>query len=53
MGHRGVEATRNIYGHLFAQDRAAVLDAMNLAVSRLHPYEDLDAASDGTEEAAA
>jgi hypothetical protein len=29
------------------------LDAMNLAVSRLHAYEDHDAASDGAEEAAA
>jgi integrase len=53
MGHRKIETTKNIYGHLFAQDRAAVLDAMNLAVSRLHAYEDPDAASDGTEEAAA
>ncbi len=39
MGHSKVETTKNIYGHLFAQDRASVLDAMNAAVSRLHAYE--------------
>ena len=39
MGHSKVETTKNIYGHLFAQERAAVLDAMNAAVSRLHAYE--------------
>jgi len=35
MGHSKVGTTKNIYGHLFAQDRASVLDAMNQAVSRL------------------
>jgi integrase len=40
MGHSKVETTKNIYGHLFAQDRADVLKAMNEAVSRLHAYED-------------
>jgi integrase len=39
MGHSKVETTKNIYGHLFAQDRADVLTAMNEAVSRLHAYE--------------
>jgi len=39
MGHSKVETTKNIYGHLFAQDRASILDAMNEAVSRLHAYE--------------
>jgi integrase len=39
MGHSKVETTKNIYGHLFAQDRSAILDAMNQAVSRLHVYE--------------
>jgi hypothetical protein len=29
----------HIYGHLFAQDRASVLEAMNQAVSRLYAYE--------------
>jgi hypothetical protein len=27
---------------LFAQDRTAILDAMNLAVNRLHVYESAD-----------
>jgi integrase len=35
-GHRKVETTKNIYGHLFAQDRAAILDALNQAVTRLY-----------------
>lgn len=39
MGHSKIETTKNIYGHLFAWDRAAILDAMNQAVSRLHAYE--------------
>ena len=44
MGHSKVETTKNIYGHLFAPDRAAILDAMNAAVSRrLHAYEAPDA----------
>ena len=42
MGHSKIETTKNIYGHLFAQDRAAILDAMNHAVSRLHAYETAD-----------
>jgi integrase len=39
MGHSKNETTKNIYGHLFAQDRALILDAMNQAVSRLYAYE--------------
>jgi len=39
MGHSKVETTKNIHGHLFAQDRTSVLDAMNQAVSRLFAYE--------------
>jgi len=39
MGHSKIETTKNIYGHLFAQDRTVVLDALNQAVSRLHAYE--------------
>jgi len=37
MGNSKVETTKNIYGHLFAQDRADVLAAMNQAVSRCTP----------------
>ena len=39
MGHSKIGTTKNSYGHLFAQDRALILDAMNQAVSRLHAYE--------------
>jgi hypothetical protein len=39
MGHSKVEATKNIYGHLSAQDQASVLAAINQAVSRLYAYE--------------
>src|SRR5690348_5149248 len=42
MGHSKVETTKNIYGHLFAQDRAFILQAMNEAVSRLHAHENTD-----------
>jgi integrase len=40
MGHSRTETTKNIYGHLFAQDRQEILKAMNDAVSRLTVYED-------------
>jgi integrase len=36
MGHSKVETTKNIYGHLFAQDQESILNAMNQAVSRLY-----------------
>jgi hypothetical protein len=36
MGDRKIEAAKNIYGHLFAQDRASILKAMNHAVPRPH-----------------
>jgi integrase len=39
MGHSKIEATKNIYAHLFAQDRVLILDPMNQAVSRLYAYE--------------
>jgi hypothetical protein len=39
MGHNKIETNKNIYRHLFAQDRALILDAMNQAVSRLYAYE--------------
>ena len=40
MGHTKIETTKNIYGHLFAEDRAFILKAMNQAVSRLYVQED-------------
>jgi hypothetical protein len=49
MGHSRIETTKNIYGHLFAQDRAAILKAMNQAVTRLYVQEDTD---DGDAQAA-
>jgi integrase len=40
MGHSKVETTKNIYGHLFAQDQAAILKAMNQAITRLYVQDD-------------
>jgi hypothetical protein len=40
IGHSRVETTKNIYGHLFQQDRTVLLDAMNSAVSRLYISDD-------------
>ena len=31
-----METTKNIYGHLIAQDQASILKAMNQAVTRLY-----------------
>ena len=42
MGHSRIETTKNIYGHLFAQDRASLLNAINQAVSRLYVHEATD-----------
>ena len=42
MGHSKVETTKNIYGHLFAQDWAFILKAINQAVSRLYVHENTD-----------
>jgi hypothetical protein len=42
MGHSRVETTKNIYGHLFAQDRAFILKAINQAVTRLYIHEASD-----------
>ncbi len=53
MGHSKVETTKNIYGHLFAQDHASVLDAINQAVSRLYAYESHEPGPGGDEDAAA
>ena len=36
LGRSKVETTKNIYGHLFAQDQAFILKAVNQAVSRLY-----------------
>jgi hypothetical protein len=49
MGNSRIETTKSIYGHLFAQDRASILDAVDQAVSRLYAYEgqEPDAAEDG------
>ena len=51
MGHSKIETTKNIYGHLFAQDRAQILKAMNEAVSRLYVQAD-DSAEDELPEGA-
>jgi integrase len=53
MGHSRIETTKNIYGHLFAQDRASILDAMNQAVSRLYAYESQEPGSGGGDDAVA
>jgi site-specific recombinase XerD len=53
MGHSKIETTKNIYGHLFAQDRTAILDAMNQTVSRLHAYESHEPKAAGGGHAAA
>jgi len=50
MGHSRVETTKNIYGHLFAQDRQSIAGAMNDALSRLYVLDDEDDA--GNSEAA-
>ena len=42
MGHSKIETTKNIYGHLFAQDRAFSLQAINQAVSRLYVQDDTE-----------
>jgi hypothetical protein len=52
MGHSRIETTKNIYGHLFAQDQAAILDALNQAVSRLYVYESQDPRAPGGADAA-
>ncbi|MGH3342868.1 MAG: site-specific integrase [Carbonactinosporaceae bacterium] len=44
MGHSKIETTKNIYGHLFAQDRALILKAINQAVSRRYVHEQSEAA---------
>jgi hypothetical protein len=42
MGHSKIETTKNIYGHLFTQDRAFILKAINQAVGRLYVHEGTD-----------
>jgi integrase len=46
MGHSRVETTKNIYGHLFDQDRTSLLDALNSAVTRLYITDDEDGEDD-------
>ena len=53
MGHSRIETTKNIYGHLFAQDRTSILDAMNQAVSRLYAYESQEPGADADANAVA
>jgi integrase len=53
MGHSKIETTKNIYGHLFAQDRASILEAMNEAVSRLHAYDQPEAGGEANGQQAA
>ena len=40
MGHSKIETTKNLCGHLFAQDRAFILKAMNQAMTRLDVQDD-------------
>jgi hypothetical protein len=42
MGHSKIETMKNVYGHLFAQDRAFILQAMNQAASRLYVQDDIE-----------
>jgi hypothetical protein len=53
MGHSRIETTKNIYSHLFAQDRTSILDAMNQAVSGLYAYESQEPGTDADANAAA
>lgn len=53
MGYSNVETIENIYGHLFARDRASVLEAMNQAVSHLYAYESCEPGPGGDEDATA
>jgi integrase len=53
MGHRKIETTKNIYGHLFAQDRTIILETMNQAVTRLYAYEEDELGVSGGADAAA
>jgi hypothetical protein len=53
MGHSRIETTKNIYGHLFAQDRALILDAMNQAVNRLYAYDNDEPAEGERDDAVA
>jgi hypothetical protein len=53
MWHIKIETTKNIYSHLFAQDRALILDAMNQAVSRLYAYENQEPGEEEGKDAAA
>jgi integrase len=53
MGHSKTETTKNIDGHLFAQDRSIILTAINQAVTRLYAYENNEPNADGDADAVA
>ena len=53
LSERLYPSGENIYGHLFAQDRALILDAMNQAVNRLYAYESQEPGPDEGDEAVA
>jgi hypothetical protein len=52
-GHSKTETTKNIDGHLFAQDRSIILTAINQAVTRLYAYENNEPNADGDADAVA
>ena len=53
MGRSKIKTTKNIYGHLFVQDRSVILAAVNQAVSRLYAPEDDEPDEDGGADAVA
>jgi hypothetical protein len=53
MARSKIETTKNIFGHLFAQDSSLILTAMNQAVSRLYAYENHDPSTGASDDAVA
>lgn len=51
MGHKRIETTKNVHGHLFACGRTDLLKSINAAVSRLTVSEATDDSGDGLAEA--
>lgn len=47
MGHAKVQTTKNIYAHLFAMDRAALLAALNDRIATLHVVDGAGEGDDG------
>ena len=41
IGHRKIETTDNIYGHLFVEDRTALLTKLNSKATQLYVVEDV------------